>query len=122
MSFIFILALLGCQKKGKKIMILRKIAHEINKSCPQILDNDTRLEKVESIKDSVLIYNYTLVNVLRHEINVPKVKKELATNIRANFLKDPDFEVFRKMGVIMRYNYKDKGGVDLFSFDARQDE
>ncbi|MBT6747113.1 MAG: zinc ribbon domain-containing protein, partial [Flavobacteriales bacterium] len=54
--------------------VLMETASELNKSCPMMVDSDTRLDNTIALPDNIFQYNYTLVNLELSEINVGEVK------------------------------------------------
>ena len=60
---------------------LQLIANEMNKSCPMMVDAETRLDKVTLPSKTVFQYNYTLINYEKTEIDTVKIKSSLEQNI-----------------------------------------
>jgi len=48
--------------------VMMEIASEINKSCPIILDGDTRLDNTMVLPSNVFQYNYSLINMVKRNI------------------------------------------------------
>jgi len=65
---------------------LTKMAVELNKNNPKMLDADTRLDKVTSSNER-FIYSYTLMNATSGKVNfdtlAPKLKSEFAKRLCA---------------------------------------
>jgi hypothetical protein len=63
---------------------LTKMAVELNKNNPKMLDADTRLDKVTSSNER-FIYSYTLMNATSGKVNfdtlAPKLKSEFAKRL-----------------------------------------
>ncbi len=94
--------------------IMMKVASEINKSCPMMIDSETQLDNAIALPDNVLQYNYTLVNILKETIDIDMAKAQLEPNI-VNFVKtSPDMKFQRDYNTTINYSYKDKAGVHLF--------
>ena len=47
-------------------------ASELNKSCPMMVDQDTRLDNAIALPENVFQYNYTLVNLTKDELDLEK--------------------------------------------------
>jgi hypothetical protein len=65
---------------------LEKMAVQMNRDNPKVLDPDTRLDKVTT-SDGKFIYNYTLLNVTNGELDfetlAPKLKAQFAKRLCA---------------------------------------
>ena len=51
----------------KKMMLA---ANEINKTCPVMLDKETRLENTASLPDNIFQYTYTMVHMVKDSMKV----------------------------------------------------
>ena len=89
-------------------------ASEINKSCPMMVDKETRLDNTIALPENVFQYNYTLVNmeVATTDVNQLEnyVKPILINTVKTN----PDMKTNREHKTTMGYSYKDKNGIFLF--------
>lgn len=56
---------------------MMQAASEINKTCPVMIDEQTRLDNTVALPDNSFQYNYTLVNLTKAEINLDTVRKYL---------------------------------------------
>ena len=54
---------------------MMEAASELNKTCPIMVDQDTRLDNAAVFPDNIFQYNYTLVNLDKSEVNIDTVKK-----------------------------------------------
>ena len=96
--------------------VMMKAASEINESCPIMVDEATRLDNAIALPDNSFQYNYTLVDMVKSEINLDSFKKELEPNL-INFVKtDPNLKINRENKITMIYNYRDKNGEFLIKF------
>lgn len=94
---------------------LQLIANEMNKSCPMMVDEETRLDKVTLPSKTVFQYNYTLINYEKTEIDTVKIKSNLEQNIIQLIKTNPQMEYQRQNKVTMNYIYNDKNGDYLMS-------
>jgi hypothetical protein len=90
---------------------LKRVAHELNKSCPVMVDNETRLDNAIALPCKVLQYNYTLINMSKDSMNLQLFNDYLRPQIINNIRTHPDLKSFRDNRVTMVYNYKDRNGV-----------
>ncbi|MGE5818598.1 MAG: hypothetical protein ACM37Z_11280 [Deltaproteobacteria bacterium] len=97
---------------------LSRIAAELNRSVPVMIDPETELMPVQST-EGVLIYNYRLVNYSAAQINRDKfaagAKQRLSQNAcnRAETRDD-----FLKKGVSLRFTYYDKDKQHIATVDV----
>lgn len=93
---------------------MMQTASELNKSCPIMVDSETRLDNAIALPENTFQYNYTLVNMTKEDMNVSEAENFLQPNILNSIKTNPDLKVFRDNNVIMVYNYKDNNGNHLF--------
>lgn len=89
---------------------MMEAASELNKTCPIMVDQDTRLDNAVALPGNIFQYNYTLVNLYKSEVNIDTVKKYFEPGIINNVKTNPDLKVYRDNKVTMAYYYKDKNG------------
>jgi len=95
----------------KNPTLYQKEINEINKSCPRMVDSETRFDNVVLLPNNIVQYNYTTINYKKEDINIEDYKN-YATPIYLNQLKThPLLEVFKENNTVLAYNYKDKNGV-----------
>lgn len=101
---------------------LVEVASELNKNCPMMVDNITRLDNAVALPDNVFQYNYTLLGMSKESINIDDAKQRLEPNI-INFVKtNPDMKTFRDNETTINYAYKDMSGVFLFTISITPDQ
>lgn len=94
--------------------LLVEITNEINKTCPRIVDQYTRLDNTFSLPNKVFQYNYSLLETEKSQIDLDTFRAYMIPSIIKNLKATPDMELFRDK-VTINYYYKDKNGefVDL---------
>lgn len=97
---------------------LTAAANEVNKSCPIMVDGETRLDNAMALPGNTFAYYYTLVNVEVGMLDTTQVKEILAPSIKAMIKTSPDMESMRKTGCNFKYTYRDKGGNYLFAINV----
>lgn len=100
---------------------MMEAASELNKACPIMVDQDTRLDNAVALPDNIFQYNYTLVNLDKSEVNIDTVKKYIEPEIINNVKTNPDLKAYRENKVTMAYNYKDKNGVFVLKISVTPD-
>jgi len=91
---------------------LMKAASQINENCPIMIDKETRLDNAFG-GDNKITYNYTLVNVLKDEINLKIFATDIRPIVIQNFKNIPESHEMFRQGVTLICRYKDKNGFFL---------
>lgn len=97
---------------------LTQLATELNKTCPMMVDKDTRLDNAMAVPGNIFQYNYTLVNYVKDSIDTARVRPLVQQSILSNVKTNPDLKSFRDNKTTLTYSYKDKAGVFLFKVSA----
>ncbi len=92
---------------------LTATANELNKTCPIMVDKETRLDNLMALPGKILQYNYTLVNYARTDIDTVKLKGAIMPGMIQGMKTMPDLKYMRDNKVTMSYQYKDKNGAYL---------
>lgn len=80
-----------------------------------MMDRDTRLDNTAGGPGKNFTSNYTLINSEAVQLNIVQMKQEMIPQ-KINYVKtSEDLQIFRREKVTLRYNYRDKSGVFLFS-------
>ena len=101
---------------------LMAIASELNKSCPIVVDSETRLDNSIGGPDKSFTYNYTLINYSKEEIDIDYFVSILRPSILNNVKTNPDLATFRDKKIEMKYSYKDKNGVFITKIIIKPEE
>jgi ribosomal protein L37E len=89
---------------------MMQIASEINKTCPIMIDSETRLDNTISLSKNIFQYNYTLVNIDIATTDTVGMRKYLEPTI-TNYVKtSPQMKFQRDHETTINYYYKDKTG------------
>jgi hypothetical protein len=100
---------------------MMEMASELNKTCPIMVDAETRLDNAVSLPKKVFQYNNTLVNVEKETANTEEMQKFLEPNI-VNLVKtNPQMKPMRDLKTTINYYYKDKDGTFLFLISLTPD-
>ncbi|MCL3781410.1 hypothetical protein EMN47_13550 [Prolixibacteraceae bacterium JC049] len=84
---------------------------ELNKSCPMMVDEQTRLDNAEALSDDVFQYNYTIVSLVKDSVNIKAFEDGMKPIILNDVKTKPALKIYRDNKVTMTYLYKDKNGV-----------
>lgn len=88
----------------------------VNKNCPKMLDEETRLEKVVFTKPSLIIYNYTLVNLSKQNVDTSQFRTALWPGILSTIRVDKDLAGLREHQMNFEYRYYDKSKELIYTF------
>jgi len=89
-------------------------ASEINKTCPVMVDAETRLDNTIALPGNVFQYNYTLVKIDKANADTLSMKNYLEPTITNVVKTNPQMKFQRDHNTTMNYYYKDKNGLYLF--------
>ena len=118
-SYFLVPQLFKTPKLDKEMM---KIASEINKSCPIILDRETQLDNVMVLPPNVLQYQYTLINMEKETTDTMMLKNALEPKITNSVRTNPNMQFQRDKKVTFKYYYKDKDGNYLFTISVTPEQ
>ena len=89
---------------------LAKVASEINKNCPMVVDQEIRLDNTAAFPNRTLQYNYTILNYEKAELDIKVVERTLFSGILENIKTNPDMKAMKENEITFNYYYKDKKG------------
>lgn len=92
---------------------LHEAAAEVNKSCPVVLDQETRLDSAVVLPENIFQYNYTLIHKSKDLLNSDTVKKYLEPGIVSAVKTSPALKKFRDNKTTLAYHYSDSTGASL---------
>ena len=101
---------------------MMKVASKLNKTCPIMVDSETRLDNTVSLPNNIFQYNYTLVNAEKGSIDVDQVRDFIEPNVINNIKTKPEMKFYKDNEVTMQYHYKDKNGVTLLMITVTSDK
>jgi ribosomal protein L40E len=102
--------------------VLMKSASEINKSCPIMIDSETRLDNTIVLLSKVFQYNYTLVNMEKETVDIAALKDYLEPSI-INFVRtNPEMKFQRDKKITVNYYYQDKDRNYLFTISVTPEQ
>jgi hypothetical protein len=102
--------------------LMMKAASELNKSCPIMVDQYTRLDNALALPENAFQYNYTLVDLTKAEVNLDTVRKYIEPGLINNAKTNPDLKIYRDNKITMIYNYRDKNGEFIIKFSVTPEQ
>lgn len=100
---------------------LVEMANELNKNCPIMIDQYTRLDNTNAFPNKTFQYNYTLVETEKADFNLDTVRKYVEPNIINNVKSNPDMKDLRDNNVTLNYSYRDKNGEFIWKLEITPD-
>jgi len=100
---------------------MMQAASELNKSCPIMVDQETRLDNAVALPDNIFQYNYTLVNMINDSIDLKAFEDHMKPIILNNVRTNPDLKAYRDNEVTMAYYYKDMNGMFITNISISAD-
>ncbi|MEE4244848.1 MAG: hypothetical protein V2I33_05530 [Kangiellaceae bacterium] len=97
------------QKQRELSRMLSEAVAGLEKSLPMTLDEETRLDKVSTVK-SFFVYNNTLTSYAASELDADKLDEILKTSVIGKLCSNKDLKGFIDNDVIMVYRYFGKDG------------
>lgn len=101
---------------------LTKMASEMNKICPTMIDSETRLDNATALPPKTMQYNYSLINLVSDSLDVSLLRDYLAPIILNKVKTNPDMRFFRDNEVTMAFNYQDRDGHFLMKISITPDQ
>jgi hypothetical protein len=96
--------------------VLMATASEINKTCPIMVDQYTRLENALALPNKTFQYNYTIIGIDRSQISIDTLEKYVKPGIINNIRTNPEMKELRDQKTTMIYYYKDEQGAYIHKF------
>lgn len=108
------------KKRGSENVIpvrnLTTVTAKLNGGCPEMVDEDTRLDSILFIQEGLLSYNYTLFKQDKSSINETVFQAYLIPRILNNVHANRDLKMYRDSSVTFVFNYWDRNGVLITEF------
>ena len=102
----------------RSVEYLKKVAGEINRSVPVMIDKETELMPAEGAP-GMLIYNYRLVRYSASQIDAAKIAAGAKQRVTQGACSQPETrDDFLKKGVTLRYAYYDKDRQPIATVDV----
>jgi hypothetical protein len=90
----------------------------INDRCPEMVDEETRLDSVLLNHEDQLIYYYSLPNKVSSGINPSAFNAFLLTGIIDNVRSNPDLRMHRDSSITFVFNYRGRNGELITEFSV----
>jgi hypothetical protein len=94
----------------------------LNKTCPTMIDKETRLDKVITFPDNNLQFNYTLVNQVKDSLPIPRLKSYMEPVIIEKIKNSGTLRKLIGKKLTWIYSYNDKNGDFIFKVTYTPDQ
>lgn len=101
---------------------LVEYAREINKNCPIMIDNATRLDNTLALPDNTFQYNYTILSVVKDSVDVDALRNYIEPGIINAIKTEPQMKIIRDNKTTVNYSYKDEAGEVLFTISVKPEQ
>lgn len=87
--------------------VLKEAAMEVNKTCPQVIDKETRLDSVTVHHQNTFRYNYTLIDQQKDSMDVEMFVLSVEPLMIDNAKNNAELSLFRENKVTLEYVFRD---------------
>jgi ribosomal protein L37E len=101
---------------------MMKIAAEINKSCPMMINADTRFDNAEALPGNVFQYNFTLIHLEKATADPEEMRNLFGPSIVNEVKTNPQMKPQRDRKTTVNYCYKDKAGLFFLMIAVTPDQ
>lgn len=92
---------------------LVKMSDKMNRSMPQTVDTDTRLDKVSAEPGNQIAYHYTMLKVQSKDINTASFYKTFRPTLQKRVCAADDLKLFFRNRITVAYAYQGVDGADI---------
>ena len=94
-------------------MKLKFAAAALNKTCPKMIDNQTRLDSVTVRPHKEMVYHYTLIKIIKNRFDIDAFEGYMKPIMQNQLRTNEGLKSYRENKAIMTYDYNDKDGKPL---------
>ena len=105
-----------CSSKSGAGNTTGELAAAINKKCPKMIDSETRLDKVDFKEPNTITYHYTLINLLKQNVDTAQFYQALWPGLISFIKVGSEMKSLRDSQGTVEYCYKDRDGLDIYCF------
>ena len=87
-----------------------------------MVDKETRLDNAIALPGKTFQYRYTLINLLKSDLDTNFAKQTLRPTMVQSLTTMPELKDFRDNKVIMEYSYSDKTGAYIMKITIKPEE
>ena len=100
---------------------LVKMSERMNRTMPQAVDTDTRLDKVSAESGNQIAYHYTILKVQSKDINPVTFNKTFRSSLQKRVCAADDLKLFFRNRITVAYAYRgaDGGNIGKLAFSPK---
>lgn len=98
---------------------LEETVVSINAKCPKMLDSETRIDRVLLRRPDTLVYCYSLVNVLRQNVDTHQFYLALWPGLLSTIKVSAEMKELRENQTVVQYAYNDKLNNPIYLFTIK---
>lgn len=102
----------GAQNMGVDETLV-KMSDKMNRTMPQAVDADTRLDKVSAEPGSQIAYHYTILKVRGKDINTASFYKTFRSTLQKRVCAADELKLFFRNRITVAYAYQGNDGMDI---------
>jgi hypothetical protein len=105
------------KSRGTQVSFDRKlvrVADEINKTLPMMVDRDTRIDSTVPGPGNRFTYVCTLVDLVKEDVDSRELEQTVRPRLIANYKSNPQMKELRERRIELHYQYRDKNWESLF--------
>ena len=96
---------------------LVKIANEINKTCPIMVNKDIRLDNTVFLTGNSFQCNYTLIHLDKDSVDTIMLRKKIEIQLLNLVKNNPNFQLQRRLNSTLIFGYNDRNGKFIFKIE-----
>ncbi len=101
---------------------LRRLAAQMNRSMPQDIDKEFRLDRVTAEPGAQLVYHYTLRERRAADVPPAVLNQQMAPVVRQRLCQDPQMTRLLDSGAGVAYSYRGSDGIEIGKLSFRQQD
>lgn len=109
-------ALPACDDEAAQVSELNGTIANINTKCPQMIDSETRLDSIQLIPTNTLSYYYTLVHVIKQNVDTHEFYTQLWPGILSGIRVSAEMQSLREQNINFEYQYRDRTNEFIYNF------
>jgi hypothetical protein len=106
----------SCANERSDGATIEEIAREFNKKCPQMIDSETKIDGIDIKEPNTIVYNYTLINLLKQKVDTAEFNKALRPGLISVIKLSPEMKKLRDNNTNFEYAYYDKSHAFIYRF------
>jgi len=114
--------IIGMLRQTNSTKTLNRESEQLNRNCPAMIDQDTRLDNTMVMVNNTFQLNLTLINVDKQTANTNEIRQYIEPSIVEYVRTNTDLSVLRENRTAICFFYRDKNGNYLFSITVKPEQ